>query len=45
MLGVIETVPGWMWCLLVVIGVGVIVYLNHKGAKEGIQAFREGARR
>lgn len=42
---IIETVPPWMWCLLVVIGAGVIVYLNHKGAKEGVQAFRDGARR
>ena len=45
MLGILQDIPPYLWCAIIVAVAVAIIVASHRGVKEGEQAYREGARR
>lgn len=45
LLGYFQDVPGWFWCIIVVVIALAIIWHNSRAVKSGVQAFQTGARR
>lgn len=42
---ILLSVPGWMWCAVLIVVAAAIIYAANKGEKQGIRAFQDGSRR